>query len=181
MCADPWGSETMKAAEALSALAEVSVAFAGFSGIVTAFRQHNLGEWSRLDRFRFRFMIEFSLATLALSLLPFFLSELGLSEPRVWSMSSVVLGAGALFYLVRSALRLRPLVVAGEPVSRGLAAVSVAVGIGVTASALANAAGFFSAAAGVYLAGVGGCLFVSSAMFARLLLGSATASRDDAS
>ena len=160
----------MQAAEALSALAEVSVAFAGFSGIVTAFRRHTPGEWSQLDRFRLRFMVEFSLATLALSLFPFFLSEFGLAEAEVWSLSSLLLGGGALFYLVRSALRLRPLVVAGEPVSRGLASVSVAVGILITVSALANAEGLFAHPSGVYLAGVGGCLFVSSAMFARLLL-----------
>lgn len=148
------------------------MAFAGFSGIVTVFRRRNPGEWSDLDRFRFRFMVEFSLATLSLSLTPFFVSELGFSEAWVWSLSSLLLGGGALFYLVRSTLRVRRLVAAGEPVSRGLAVVSVAVGIAVAGSALLNAAGVFSRPSGVYLAGVGGCLFVSSAMFARLLLGS---------
>jgi hypothetical protein len=160
----------VQAAEALAALAEVSVAFAGFSGIVTAFRRHQPGEWSHLDRFRLRFMVEFSLATLALSLFPFFLSELGVEELEIWSLSSLLLGAGALFYLIRSVVRLYPLVMAGEPVSRGLAFVSIAVGIVITVSAFANAAGVFSRPSGVYLAGVGGCLFVSSAMFARLLL-----------
>jgi hypothetical protein len=162
----------VKAAEALAALAEVSVAFAGFSGIVTAFRRHDPGEWSQLDRFRFRFMVEFSLATLALSLVPFFLSEFGLPESRVWSYSSLFLGGGALLYLLRSVVRLLPLLATGEPVSRGLALVSVAVGIGITVSAFMNAAGLFSQPSGVYLAGVGGCLFVSSAMFSRLLLAS---------
>jgi hypothetical protein len=162
----------VQAAEALAALAQVSVAFAGFSGIVTAFRRRSPGEWSRVDRFRFRFMVEFSLATLALSLIPFFLTELGCGEARVWSASSLVLGAGALLYLTRSALDLRRVVAAGERVSWTLAAVSVAVGIAVAASAFANAAGAFARPSGVYLAGVGGCLFVSSAMFARLLLAS---------
>ena len=166
------GQQTMQAAEALAALAEVSVAFAGFSGIVTAFRRHSPGDWDRLDRFRFRFMVEFSLATLALSLFPFFLSELGLPESEVWSLSSLLLGGGALLYLVRSMVRLYPLVLAGEPVSKPLACVSIAVGVGITVSAFANAAGLSRHPSGVYLAGVGGCLFVSSAMFARLLLGS---------
>jgi hypothetical protein len=162
----------MQAADALTTLAEVSVAFAGFSGIVTAFRRRSPGEWSDLDRFRFRFMIEFSLATLALSMLPLFLAELGLSESRAWTVASLVLGGGALSYLARSAWQLRRLLAAGEPVSHTLAAVSVAIGIAVAASAFANAAGLFSHPSGVYLAGVGGCLFVSSAMFARLLLAS---------
>lgn len=160
----------MEAGEALTTLAEVSVAFAGFSGIVTAFRRRSPGEWSDLDRFRFRFMVEFSLATLALSMLPLFLAELGLSEPRAWTVASLVLGVGALAYLARSALQLRRLVAAGEPVSWTLTAVSVTIGVAVAASGLANAAGLFSHPSGVYLAGVGGCLFVSSAMFARLLL-----------
>jgi hypothetical protein len=169
----------VKAAQALSALAEVSVAFAGFSGIVTAFRRRDPGVWSKLDRFRFRFMVEFSLATLALSLFPFFVSELGLSESMVWSLSSLLLGGGAFFYVIRSVARLHPLVVAGEPVSRRLTLVSVAVGIGITVSAFLNAAGFFSQPSGVYLTGVGGCLFVSSAMFSRLLLASSPNSDRD--
>ena len=158
------------ATEALAVLAHVSVAFAGFSGIVTAFRRRDPGQWSLLERFRFRFMVEFSLATLALSLLPLVLVELGLSESQVWSASSVVLGCGALFYLIRSALRVQRLVAAGEPVSRGLAIVSILVGTAITGSAFVNATGSFSHPSGVYLAGVGGCLFVSSAMFAQLLL-----------
>ena len=169
----------MQAADALEALAEVSVAFAGFSGIVTAFRRHNPGDWSHLDRFRLRFMVEFSLATLALSLFPFFLSELGLPESEVWTLASLLLGAGALLYLIRSVLRLRPAIAAGEPVSFGLAIVSVAVGIAIAISAFANAVGFFSHPSGVYLAGVGGCLFVSSAMFARLLLASSASTDGD--
>ena len=167
----------MQSAQALSTLAEVSVAFAGFSGIVTVFRRRNPGEWSRLDRFRFRFMVEFSLATLALSLLPFFLSELGLPDSGVWGCSSVVLGGGAAYYLVRSLVRLRALVRGGEPVSRRVAAVSVTVGIGITVSAFLNATGWFSQASGVYLTGVGGCLFVSSAMFAQLLLANSPSAR----
>lgn len=160
----------MQAAEVLAVLGHVSVSFAGFSGIVMAFRRSQPGEWSALDRFRFRFMVEFSLATLVLSLLPFFVSELGVPEARVFTTSSLVLGAGALAYLVRSAWSLRRLIATGEPVSLVLAAISVAVGVAVAGSAFLNAAGLFARPAGVYLAGVGGCLFVSSAMFARLLL-----------
>jgi hypothetical protein len=169
----------MDATEVLSVLAEVSVAFAGFSGIVTAFRRRDPGAWSRVDRFRFRFMVEFSLATLSLSLVPLVLGELGMDEARVWSVSSLVLGVGALLYLLRSALRLRRIVAAGEAVSRSLAVVSIAIGIAIAASALANAAGVFARPPGVYLAGVSGCPFVSSAMFARLLLANSSHPDED--
>jgi hypothetical protein len=167
----------VQAVETLAVLAEVSVAFAGFSGIVTVFRRPDPSLWSGLDRFRLRFMVEFSLATLALSLLPLLLAELGLTERGVWGLSSLVLGLGASYYLVRSLRRVRSLVVAGEPVSRPLAIVSGIVGVAVAASALANATGAFARPSGVYLAGVGGCLFVSSAMFARLLLANPGAHR----
>jgi len=63
--------------------------------------------------------------------------------------------------------------------TRGVAALSVAVGIVITVSAFANAAKLFSRPSGVYLAGVGGCLFVSSARFARLLLASSPNSGKD--
>ena len=91
-----------------------------------------------------------------------------------------MLGGGAFSYLVRSVVRLHPLLLAREPVSRRLASLSVAVGAGITISAFLNAAGFFSQPSGVYLAGVGGCLFVSSAMFARLLLASSPNADDEA-
>lgn len=160
----------MKAAEALSVLAEVSVAFAGFSGIVTAFRRRNPGAWSALDRFRFRFMVEFSLATLFLSMAPFFAAELGVPEPGLWTGCSLLLAVGAGVYLTRATRRVRGLMADGEAVSPPVAMLSFAIGVLVSLSALANAAGLFPRPAGVYLGGVGGCLFVSAVLFARLLL-----------
>lgn len=169
----------MEAAEALSVLAEVSVAFAGFSGIVTVFRRRNPGDWSRLDRYRFRFMVEFSLATLTLSLAPFFVSELGLSGRALWRACSVLLAVGATVYLVRAVRGFGGLVAEGAPVSAVAATVSFAVGAAVALSAAANAGGLLPRPAGVYLAGVGGCLFVSSLLFARLLLAGSPSLPDD--
>jgi hypothetical protein len=160
----------MKAAEALSVLAEVSVAFAGFSGIVTVFRRPDPDDWTPLDRFRFRFMVEFSLATLFLSLAPFFAVELGVSEDAVWSACSVALAAGSGIYLFRAVRRVGRLLALGEPVSPSAALIAFAVGVLVSVSAVANAAGLFARPAGVYLLGVGGCLFVSALLFGRLLL-----------
>lgn len=169
----------MHSSQALATLAEVSVAFAGFAGIVTAFRRQTPEKWSALDRFRFRFMVEFSLATLGLSLAPFFVAELGVGEPALWRVCSVLLAVGALVYLLRSTFRVRRMLAAGLPVSRGLALLSFAVGVLVAGSALLNALGLVGRPAGVYLAGVGGCLFVCSAMFARLLLARPQASGEE--
>lgn len=162
--------DVMQTSDVLSVLAEVSVAFAGFAGIVTAFRRRTPDHWNALDRFRFRFMVEFSLVTLLLSLLPFFVLAFDVADARVWSLCSVPLSLGALVYLLRSAVRVRRLLAAGLAVSRGLAAVSFTVGIGIAVTSALNALQWFAHPAAVYLAGVGGCLFVCSAMFARLLL-----------
>jgi hypothetical protein len=169
----------MQTGDVLSVLAQVSVAFAGFAGIVTAFRRRTPDHWNALDRFRFRFMVEFSLVTLFLSLLPFFVLAFDVAEPRVWSLCSVPLSLGALIYLLRSALSVRRLLAAGLEVGRGIAAVSFAVGIGIAATSLFNALQWFARPAAVYLAGVGGCLFVCSAMFARLLLAGTPHGVDD--
>lgn len=170
----------MEAGDALSVLAEVSVAFAGFSGIVTVFRRRNPGDWSRLDRFRFRFMVEFSLATLTLSLVPFFAFELGLEGRALWRTCSVVLAVGGAIYLVRAVRGIRGLVAAEEPVAPRVALLGFGVGAAVVSSAASNAAGWLPRPAGIYLAGVGGCLFVSSLLFARLLLSGSPDLPDDA-
>lgn len=169
----------MQTTDALSVLAEVSVAFAGFAGIVTAFRRRTPDQWNALDRFRFRFMVEFSLVTLLLSLLPFFVLAFDVAEATVWQLCSVPLAAGALAYLLRSALEVRRLFVRGLPVSRSLVAITFATGAAIASTSLLNALRQFSRPAPVYLAGVGGCLFVCSAMFARLLLASSPGARDD--
>lgn len=163
----------METSDVLSVLAEVSVAFAGFAGIVTAFRRRTPDHWNALDRFRFRFMVEFSLVTLFLSLLPFFVLAFDVAEARVWAWCSVPLAVGALVYLLRSAVSVRRLLAAGLDVSRTLTVTSFAVGIAIATTSLLNALQWFAHPAAVYLAGVGGCLFVCSAMFARLLLAGA--------
>jgi hypothetical protein len=55
----------------LLTLAEVSVALAGFSGVVAVFGRRDPGTWSFADRFRFFALVHTSLSSLLLCILPF--------------------------------------------------------------------------------------------------------------
>jgi hypothetical protein len=156
--------------QALSVLAQVSVAFAGFSAIVTAFGKRTPDQWRPLDRLRFRFMVEFSLFTLCLSLAPLFVLAFDVAEGTVWRSCSALLALGALLYMLLSGARVRRLAVSGVRMSRGFVALNFAVGSAIALSSALNAIGRFSQSAAVYLACVGGCFFICSEMFARLLL-----------
>ena len=77
----------------LQTLAEVSVALAGFSGVVTVFGRRHTGEWDPADRLTLSFMLETSLAALFLSLLPLALLAAELSPRSTWIVMSGVLAA----------------------------------------------------------------------------------------
>jgi hypothetical protein len=78
----------MQGAGTLELLAELAVAVLGFSGVVAALGPRASGEWSNLDRVRFRGMVRIAVFVLVLSLLPFPLENAGLSAAQVWGWSS---------------------------------------------------------------------------------------------
>ncbi len=88
--ADPLGGRSW-GTRLLETIAEVSVAFAGFAGIVSVFSQSTIDPGVRL--WRIRLMIVTSLITLFLSLLPSALGESGLSGDNIWRPASFFLAA----------------------------------------------------------------------------------------
>ena len=80
----------MEHSEVLLTLTEVSVAFAGFSGIVAVFGRIDIGDWSIGDRYRFFALVETSLAAAFLSLVPFGLAAVRLSPGFVWRSASML-------------------------------------------------------------------------------------------
>lgn len=72
--------------EVLLTVAEVSVAFLGFTGVVGIFawRETNVVDVS----LRFWVMVAFALGTLLLAFLPFVLHYLGLQQPGLWAACS---------------------------------------------------------------------------------------------
>ena len=80
----------------LQTLAELAVAFAGFSALVTALGSRaGVGD-SRLDSFGLRALVEISLVAAAFSIFPIIPHKLSLTDEAVWRVSSV------LYLLVRA-------------------------------------------------------------------------------
>jgi hypothetical protein len=85
----------MEGADTLQLLAELSIGVLGFSGVVAVLGRRGLGEWTDLDRVRFRIMVRIAAIVLVLSLLPFPFRSAGLGASSVWSWAS---GSGALLF-----------------------------------------------------------------------------------
>ena len=91
----------------LTALAEVGIAIAGFSGIVVAL-QHRSGGWPEIDKFRFNLLLQVSLVGVFSSLIPILLHLVNPGRTFVWAWSSGLWLAYALpmaVYRVPRALR----------------------------------------------------------------------------
>jgi hypothetical protein len=71
----------------LTALAEVGIAIAGFSGIVVAL-QHRSGRWPEIDKVRFSMLLQVSLASVFSSLIPILLHLVNPAKTFVWAWSS---------------------------------------------------------------------------------------------
>jgi hypothetical protein len=74
----------------LQTTAEVSVALAGFTGVVAAFGQRRR-HWSPADTLRFRIMLGTSLSALGISILPFAVHYMGAEPTTTWGISSALL------------------------------------------------------------------------------------------
>ncbi len=86
----------MNGTDALTAVAEISLGLAGFTGIIMALYSRD-ESWSQLVAVRALFLLMAGFGALLLSLLPFALHFLGLAESAIWRASSVamlILGFG---------------------------------------------------------------------------------------
>ena len=100
----------MVGSDVLLAVAEVSVAFAGFSSIVAAFLRRSAREWLPLDLARLWQMISYSLLALLLALFPFVMAYTGIAEATLWTIASAAMAITiAVQYSVATALALRSL------------------------------------------------------------------------
>lgn len=80
----------MQHQELLLATAEVSAAFAGFSGVMGVFRKHTNKLKAQFQRHRLLQMIITSLSALAMSISPFLIAAFRFPEPLVWRISSII-------------------------------------------------------------------------------------------
>jgi len=148
----------MQHSELLSTMAEVSIVFAGFTGVVgmLGLRSDNLRIHGQL--FQVGAMTGFSLIAALFSLVPLLLSAVGLSDAAVWRFSSGGLLAALLGWTFLGRLRMRDLRRSGIPLRTDLLAkLMLWLTVPVVVVLFANAAGFLgSRAGGIYLL----CVFV---------------------
>ena len=88
----------MEGESILQTMAEVSVALAGFTGVVAAFGQRR-GQWSATDTVRFRVMLSTSFLALGICVLPFAVHHMGAEPAATWAISSALL-AGVLVIML---------------------------------------------------------------------------------
>src|SRR4029077_6173211 len=79
----------MQPSEALSASAQIAVALAGFAGVVVAFRNRSVHDWSKIDKFRLRILLTNSAIPLAASIIAMVFSSTALDPARVWQLCSI--------------------------------------------------------------------------------------------
>lgn len=152
----------------LTVIAEISIAFAGFSGLIIALRKGK-GPLTEVETYRVRVMLLLAFGALFLALLPELLSAAGVAP--LWRTASVVFTAYsivALGWWVLVSMRIRkthPEIFHWSAFSRMLSghAVALALQIGVAAALIVDAA------PAAYLAGLVWYLIHAAQQFSRML------------
>lgn len=84
----------------LTTVAEVSIALAGFTGVVAVLGNRRKHDWTADERLQLRTLVETSLTALFASFAPSVLYLVITSEPAVWRTANLVLGTMHLANLV---------------------------------------------------------------------------------
>ena len=93
--------------DALLTIAQIALGFAGFTGVVSAFRSPQT--WGSLESFRLARMLDSSLYALLLALVPPGLAGAGLSPVATWRIASALFAVALLFRLWRAFAAIRAL------------------------------------------------------------------------
>ena len=103
----------MEDAELLLTIAEIAVAFAGFSGLVTILGQRSSRVDPKLVEHTLRAMILTSLLAVSFSLFPFLPYRLGASAEATWRISAGAFALAQVAYLINTGIRRRSLARSG--------------------------------------------------------------------
>jgi hypothetical protein len=79
----------MEIPQVLQTVSEISIAFAGFSGLVVALRK-NPGPLTNVQKYRLRVLLALAFGAMFLSMLPELLMNAGASPQKVWIYSSAL-------------------------------------------------------------------------------------------
>ena len=157
--------------DVLTILAEIFVAFAGFTGIVAALGQRSEGKWRPVDVIRFRALLEASLAGLVLSVAPYGFHYFGVAEAITWSFGSFLVAMYVVSALLRAIQKQKELRATKDPdFVPGVRLILVSLSVPVVAIQLLNTIGVglqhtFSG----FLVGLIYLLILCCAMFVLLL------------
>ena len=135
--------------DVLLSIAEISVAFAGFSGIITAVVGRDGSDWDQGNLSRFRLMIFSSLSAIVASLLPFaFLLN---SDNIIWVWCVGLLGVYLLGFTI---YWIRTLILARRNLNNYVSSLVSALAILATLIQFIALAGFINPDLGIYFLGV---------------------------
>jgi len=155
----------------LLTIAEVSIGFAGFAGIVALFGRRAGGTWSTADRLRFNSLIRHALLSLFAAFLPLAIHYVDADHGSPWRPSSAILGAVFLLLFWNGVRRIPEVRVSKDAEASVRGAWVLVAGFAVLALALIlNAVGIvFRGDAGPYLVALFSSLALAGLFFARLL------------
>ena len=135
--------------DVLLSIAEISVAFAGFSGIITAVVGRDGSDWDQGNLSRFRLMIFSSLSAIVASLLPFAFLLNSDNINWVWCVS--LLGVYLLGFTI---YWIRTLILARRNLNNYVSTLVSALAILSTSIQFIALAGFINPDLGIYFLGV---------------------------
>ena len=160
----------MEAQNVFLTIAEVSVAFAGFSGVVGIFGRRSPGKWRSGEILRFWQMIEVSLSALIFSLLPFVFHYIGLSDAATWAACSGLLAVVSSVQMARAGFRTVKAAGTDPSIKLGFTIPLLLIGVVIVLFQVGNALGIvFNRELAPYLIGVFWQLSLACVLFWRLL------------
>ncbi len=147
----------------LTTVAEVSIALAGFTGVVAVLGNRRNHEWTAEERLQLRTLVETSLTALFASFAPSVLYLVLNSDPAVWRVSNLLLGALHLANLLAFLRRARE----ATPTSSQKALLII--GIGFILAHILAAAGLLPWYTLIFVAGLLQQIFIAALNFVLLL------------
>ena len=88
----------MQIPQSLQTIAEIGIAFAGFSGLIVAFRK-NAGPLTNVEKYRLQILLTLALGAMFLSFLPEFLQNLEVEVQKVWVYAGSALSLYSIVFL----------------------------------------------------------------------------------
>ena len=161
----------LQGSDVLTILAEIFVAFAGFTGIVAALGHRSEGKWRPVDVVRFQTLLKTSLAGLMFSVVPFGFHYFGVAEAITWGLGSALLAVCVVYLLVTTIQKQKKLRATEDPdFVPGVRLILVFLSVPVVATQVLNAigAGLQHTFSG-FLVGLIYLLILCCAMFVLLL------------